>query len=405
MKTRKLLQKLIEHTVYKEYSIITGARQIGKTTLLNQLHDYLKKDNKTSYFLTLEDYTILNELNTHPENIFKFFKLNDDNKTFLLIDEIQYLDNPTNFLKLLYDKYSQKLKLIVTGSSAFYLDSKFKDSLSGRKRIFELYTIDFEEYLDFVDADKKLILEYQNIKQENNYISLQRFEIENHFNDFLLYGGYPAIVLANNVEDKKLFLKEIFNSYIKKDISEAGILNHDKFYKLLVLLAHQSGNLLNINELSNTLNLSSTAINNYLHILVKSFHIDFIKPFYNNIRKELTKMSKVYFNDLGLRNIIINNFNLLEKRIDKGIIVENYIYTRLRDLYGKENINYWRTSIGDEIDFVYTNKNNLFAIESKYNFKEYKISKYKKFQNSYPEISINCYSYISENNFNKIITL
>lgn len=401
---RKIFANIEQHLWEKEFTILVGARQTGKTTLLLQLKQLLDDKKKKVYFFTLEDIRILNDLNQTPENIFKYIPKGLPDKSYVLIDEVQYLENPSNFLKYLYDLYSQNIKIVATGSSAFYIDKKFSDSLAGRKKIFELYTLSFEEYLLFNNAES-LISELKIIKQQSNYTSLYRNDIELYFSDYLTYGSYPGVVLKKTKTEKIDLLKELFSSYLKKDITESGVQNHDKFFKLLTLLAHQTGTLLNVNELANTLGLSVTAINNYIYILEKSFHINTINPFYKNIRKELTKMPKVYFNDIGFRNIAMNYFNKLEERIDRGAVVENYIFMRLRDIYGKNNVKFWRTTTGNEVDFVYFNDEKYFAIESKYKNNEYSEKKYKKFTETYSDIELKCLAYVSYNNNNNIISL
>jgi len=384
---RKIFIKLLEHIDQKAFTIIVGARQTGKTTLLEQLKEELIAMGKPTYFITLEDFRVLNELNHHPENLFRFVQLPDQERVYVLMDEIQYLANPSNFLKLLFDKFANRLKLVATGSSAFYIDSKFTDSLAGRKRIFELYTLDFEEYLLF-SGKAALIGELEAIRKDKDYISLSRNEIKRQFEDYLIYGGYPQAVLARTNEEKEEVLIELVNSFLYKDIMEAGVQQRDKFNKMLLLLAHQTGSLLNANELSNTLGLSGTAVNNYLTVLRKSFHISLVKPFYNNIRKELTKMPKVYFNDLGMRHAIMRQFGQVELRADRGQLIENYLYIRLRQLMGKERVRFWRTADGNEVDFIVEANGDFYAIEAKYNEVEFKEKKYKKFNGIYPDIPL-----------------
>jgi len=154
---RNIEEKIRNHIARKEYTIITGARQTGKTTLLRELFSEQKKNNEKAFFLSLENIQILSDLNADPENIFKyairpiepFNRLKQNDRVIIFIDEIQYLDKPSNFLKFLYDKYLENLKIVATGSSAFYIDSSFDDSLAGRKRIFNLRTLSFDEYLRF----------------------------------------------------------------------------------------------------------------------------------------------------------------------------------------------------------------------------------------------------------------
>jgi predicted AAA+ superfamily ATPase len=404
MVERKLLQQLIAHCHRKEITIVAGARQTGKTTLLKQLREHLISEGNDTFYMTLENMLVLTELNVDPENLFKFVQKPKQQRIYVLIDEIQYLDNPTNFLKLLYDNYSDILKLIVTGSSGFYIDVKFKDSLAGRKRMYEIYTLDFEEYLEFAGVGE-LVQDLSNIRADRNFQSLNRAELLMHFSDYLIYGGYPAVVLEPNRKEKKELLKELVSSYLKRDILESGVQYSDKFMKLLVILSHQSASLLNVNELANTLGLSVSAVNNYLYVLEKSYHINLAKPYFNNVRKELTKMPKVFFNDLGMRNTLMNNFNATDLRQDRGTIVENYTYIRLRQLYGKDDIRFWRTADGNEIDFIYSDGEVQFALEVKYNEIEFALSKYKKFIQNYPSIPLRCVALISSSNETNVLGL
>jgi len=404
MFTRKLFHIVKEHLNRKEFSIIVGARQVGKTTILRQIEKFLQKSGESVYFISLEDFDVLQELNKHPENIFKFVSKQKSSRMYVLIDEIQYLDKPSNFLKLLYDKYADELKIVATGSSAFYIDKKFADSLAGRKRLFYLPSLDFEEFLIFKKAEN-LIAEVELMKQQEDYISLHRNEIQSLFNEFLTFGGYPGVVIESQIEEKHNVLKDLYNSYLKKDVVDAGIQDQPRFYKLLTLLAHQTGSLLNVNEISNTLGLSNTAVNNYIEVLNKSFHISKVSPFSNNIRNELTKMPKIYFSDLGFRNIILNSFNPIDNRIDKGIIVENFIYKALINHYDKDNVKHWRTADGDEVDFVVEAMYSKFAIEAKFNCKQFNPKKYARFNKFYQDIPISCKAYISDKNSDNVLSL
>ncbi|MFN8255382.1 MAG: ATP-binding protein [Bacteroidales bacterium] len=397
---RKLYHKIVSQINDKEFVIIAGARQTGKTTILKQLAGYFEDQQIKYSDLTLEDFSILTKLNEHPENIFSFVpKPQKNEKLFVLIDEIQYLKDPTNFLKLLYDKYSPDLKIIATGSSAFYIDLKFKDSLAGRKQLYELGTLDFEEFLLFKTGDNKLELELNEIRTNSGYISARRREIQGYFTEYLTFGSYPSVVLASTAEKKTTILRELLNSYVKRDISEANIQYPDKFFYLMQILAEQTGNLLNVNELSQTLGLSVTSINAYILILQKCFHIRLLKPFYRNLRKELTKMPKIYFSDSGLRNILLNQFFQVDQRFDKGALLENYLFLRLTRLYSADNLRYWRTTNQKEIDFIVLHGlDNGFAIECKFQAVNFDIEQYKQFLEAYPKFPLHCRSYYSEKN-------
>ncbi len=150
MVRRNLFEYLVADLNTRSFIIITGARQVGKTTLLKQFLNDLQEQKHSVYYVNLEDPDFLDSLNEHPKNIFSLFTIDKKQKNIFLIDEIQYLNNPTNFLKYLYDEYADFVKLYVTGSSAFYLDAKFKDSLAGRKKIYILNTLSLDEFLLFI---------------------------------------------------------------------------------------------------------------------------------------------------------------------------------------------------------------------------------------------------------------
>ena len=399
---REIQQEIKNHLRRKEYTIITGPRQSGKTSLLNALFHELKREGQTVSFLTFEDRDILSAINNHPEEIFAYTtrpeKSTERSKpsfqpVYLFIDEVQYADDPSNFLKYLYDVYGQSLKIITSGSSAFYIDKKFKDSLSGRKRIFELQTLSFEECLLFKDK-KELSKELEIIRQSNDYRSSRYRELLEIFNEYLVFGGYPAIVLESNKEEKVNLLKEIRNSFLKRDIDESGITNPDKFYKMLMLLAGQAGNLVNRNEFANSIGVDNKTIDKYLYVLQNCFHIELVKPFYSNLRKELTKMPKVYFKDPGLRNSALNRFFDFMSRDDQGAMLENYVYKRLSSLYDSDSIRFWRTTDKKEIDFVLlTSFQEGLAYEVKLNCKNRKTISARKFIESYPDYPLEILSY------------
>lgn len=403
---RKLLSPITEHLNNERHTIITGSRQTGKTTLLNQIHSRLNEKGEVTHAITMEDPFIRTRLDEHPENIFELIPRPEHNRIFLLIDEIQLLKDPSNFLKLLYDSYTDRLKIVATGSSAFYIDTKFKDSLAGRKRIFELYTLDFDEFLVFKNRSKDLIPELERIRNEPRYVSLHRNEIRNLFSEYLTWGGYPAVVLANSDESRKELLKELTGSFLKRDIFESRIQEENKFIRLLMILAGQTGSLVNYHELSRTLRLSVTAVESYIYILRKCFHIHLLPPFYQNIRKELIKMPKVYFHDHGFRNTLLNFFAPPDNRPDKGALLENYVFIRLRQKYGTDALRYWRTADGNEIDFI-VEESYLTgqAIEVKSQIQSFNPKKLSRFAAAYPGFSIHGRAFAADNNANDILAL
>jgi len=380
---RDVTLKIKNYLEGDEIILLIGARQAGKTTILHQIEDILREKKHNYYFLNLEDPDYLSLLNQSPKNLFKIFPLNNIRRVFLLIDEIQYLKNPSNFLKYFYDEYHGKIKIIASGSSAFYLDKKFNDSLAGRKRIFYVFTLSFKEFLRFKGEN-----ELSNKDLKKITIS-EKEKILHNYQEYLVFGGYPRVALAP-VEEKEEILRDIAYSYIKKDVYEAGIRQDEIFYKLFKILASQIGNLTNASELASTLNVSKTSIDNYLYVMQKSFHIRLIPPFFKNIRKEITKMPKIYFFDLGLRNFLLRNFKLYYDREDRGELLENALFRQLIEKYDFEDTKFWRTIQKNEIDFIIEDGKSY---EVKTNPEKFKKRNYKQFFDTYPEIEFSIVSF------------
>ena len=388
---RNLFAKLLQHIEKKEFTIITGARQTGKSTLMRQLNEHCKQNNVPSVFLNLENKQILSDLDASPLNVFSYLP-DAESRIVVFIDEVQYLKEPSNFLKLLYDEYVEKIKIVATGSSAFYLDKSFTDSLAGRKRIFWLSPCSFDEYLG-LRGKNDLMRELAEIQKNARYKSLLIDVLRQEFESFMLFGGYPAVIIEPDRKEKILRLAEIRDSFLKRDILESGVQNEIAFYNLFHLLASQTGNLLNANELSSTLRIRSETIANYVYVLQKCFHITLVKPFYQNLRKELTKMPKVYLHDNGMRNSLLNNFQPINERIDKGMLWENTVFSLLCEKHNIDEIFFWRTADGNEVDFVLPKIENPQAIECKFDANTKNSTKYKKFIENYPNIPFSFYSF------------
>jgi predicted AAA+ superfamily ATPase len=390
---RKIETRLLQNLERNEVMVLVGPRQAGKTTMLKHLKEILEKRGEITFFINLEKKRFLNVLNENPENLFKLTGNLPDRKVYVIIDEIQYLDDPSNFLKHLYDEYANRIKLMVSGSSAFYIDQKFKDSLAGRKRLFELMALDFREFLEFKGYGEMIELFAENpLLKKRQIPGLQADKLNQLFLEFMRFGTFPGVVLEKDEEEKIYLLDELLTSYLAKDVETMGIRKKDKFYALLRLLAVQVGNLLNRNELANTLQISLTAVENYLYIIEKSFQVKKISPFYLNLRKELTRMPKLYFLDSGIRNILLNNFDFPEFRMDKGMYWENLVFKLLYDRRDVKSINFWRTQDKNEVDFIINKK---FAIEVKFNGNKFALSGYKQFKQSYPEIPIRAASFVN----------
>lgn len=384
---RHLYSKLYEHLDKKPFTILVGARQTGKTTLLKQLKEGCDSEGRETYFLNLEQRDVLSELNKDPLILLNYLK-DSENKKYVFLDEIQYLSDPSNFLKLLYDKYSDKIKIIATGSSAFYIDEKFKDSLAGRKRIFNLGTCSFEEYLE-MKGRLDLLSEWNRVLEKKDAKTDRLTELDSFLDDYIIFGGYPGVVCEDDPDEKIAILKELRDSFLQRDIGEAGIKKQDSFYKFYAMLAARAGTEINVSDFSSLLRIPSTSIEKYLHVLTKSFQIALIRPFFRNVNKELVKMPKAYIMDTGMRNCLINYFPERLGIGDDGALFENFVYHRLREKYDNEDIKYWRTADQKEVDFVIDAPRVKRAYEVKYNTAAIRQKKYKLFTENYPEYEFN----------------
>lgn len=378
---RKIMPSIEKCLNIPEIIVIHGARQTGKTTLLDILQRQLKEKINPSniVYFDLEDFELVDLCNSGVKSVNRHLKAKGadfNQKIYLFIDEIQYLNNPSSFLKLFYDHWKDKVKLIISGSSSFAIKSKFKDSLVGRTIDFELFGLDFEEFLSF----KELTYDLQT------YDKIVIKELKKLFQEFIFYGSYPRVVLESSNEIKERLIKQIINTYIKKDIKDlANISDINKFNKLLKILACQSGSLLNILELSNTIGLSRPTLESYLMILENTYVIKLIRPFYNNVRAELTKMPKIYFEDLGLKHI-------LEKgdfpKITAGADLETAVFSVLRKNLDAENIHFWRTVQKQEIDFIIKRRNKLSAFEIKIQARGKDRFVLENFKRNYPQTKL-----------------
>ncbi len=215
-----------------------------------------------------------------------------------MIDEIQYLQSPANFLKYHYDLNRDKLKLIVTGSSAFYLDKNFDDSLAGRKRIINMLTLSFGEFLRFKnhpELEEAYTSASSVLPDLSSLPLLSLRKIFQFWDEYIIWGGYPKVVLAEGSEEKERILSDLLISYVKRDFLECGIQKPELAYQLMKLLAFQTGCEVNRNRLSIELGDTNKTIENMLYMMQKTFHLALIYPFYGGHPKELRKMPKVYF--------------------------------------------------------------------------------------------------------------
>ncbi|MEO6759555.1 MAG: ATP-binding protein, partial [Saprospiraceae bacterium] len=269
-------------------------------------------------------------------------------KTLLFIDEAQNIPDIGINLKILHDEMPQ-LKIIVTGSSSFELANRLQEPLTGRTKTYRLYPISAQE-----------IIRHTSV-----------FEFKNQIESLLIYGMYPEILGTTAKEEKIDRLNELTSAYLYKDILQlSGIKYGDKIRKLLQLLAFQVGNTVSINEMARALELSQETVANYIDLLEKGFVIFRLSGYSGNLRKEVVKMNKIYFYDLGVRNNLINNFNPIDLRNDVGFLWENFLVVERmkKNHYNRIRVNpyFWRTYTGAELDYVEEANGLLSGFEMKW---------------------------------------
>jgi len=378
---RRLLTDLKKWIDRREIYAIKGPRQSGKTTLLKILQDYLVQERKVNpeniVFLTLEDREVLDKFSRSPKEFVRTLIMHKENERFyFLIDEFQYLVEGGQKLKLLYDLF-KNIKFIITGSSSLELAGKTGKFLVGRMFSFYLYQLSFEEFIGL--KSKQLDNVYQErIKLIRDFIAKgKNFQIEvdifgddfkKYFEEYALFGGYPEVAKTEDIETKRIILKNIYDTYITRDIIELlKITDITKFRIILGLLANQAGSLINYNNLATDSQAYFKQIKHYLSILEETFIISLLRPFFTNKATELKKNPKIYFIDTGFRNYILNNFNELFLRPDAGEIIENTVFTQLK-INQLDNLKYWRTLAKAEIDFIVEIGNEIIPIEVKYSY-------------------------------------
>lgn len=367
---RDLSDNIIRKLQSNKVVIVFGARRVGKTVLVKELLDKIKEPVLT---LNGEDINVHDKLAIRSVENYKqilgSYKL-------LYIDEAQKIPEIGLKLKLMIDEI-EDLKIIISGSSSFDIHKDAGEPLTGRKYTFTLFALSESEYNQV----------------ENNIEKIDKVR------ERLVFGNYPELLHLPDREDKIDYLNEMVSSYLLKDILVyENIKNSQKIFNLLRLIAFQIGGEVSLQELGKQLGISKNTVEKYLDLLSKVFILHKVEGFSRNLRKEITKNSRWYFLDNGIRNAVIANFNSIESRNDIGILWENYMISeRLKYQEYKRlssNNYFWRTYDQQEIDWVEERDGTLFGYEFKW--KESKVKIPTQWKNAYPDSS---FEVINKDNF------
>jgi len=326
---RTLMQKIRDELLKSQKIILLyGARQTGKTTLINKI---LAEIPGKQLHINADELKYIEILSSRDSGKLRLLVEGYD---LLFIDEAQRVPDIGINLKILHDQIPS-LTIIATGSSSFDLANKVREPLTGRTRTFQLYPIAFDELRQLFSP----------------------IELSARLDEFLTFGMYPELFSLINREDKIAYLRELTTSYLYKDIFELTSIKFPKrLNDLLRLLAFQVGSQVSLKEIGQQLQMSKETVAMYIDLLEKAFVIFRLSGFSRNLRKEVTKMDKIFFWDIGVRNAIIDNFNFPEHRNDVGQIWENFIISeRLKFRFNHQNFMryyFWRTYTGAELDYV-----------------------------------------------------
>lgn len=358
---RSILEELKCHLAEPEITLIAGARQVGKTTLMNMLLEGLRKKNEMVLFLSLDFESDVPFFSTQQALINRINLEFGGRFGFVFLDEIQRKENAGLYLKGLYDM-KLPVKFIISGSGSIELKETISESLAGRKRIFEVTPVTFHEFLDFRT-------QYHYSVRLLEYIQAYPDKTMELFHEYLHFGGYPRVITAPTIKEKVLQINEIFQSYIDRDIRH--LIRGDQpeaFTRVIRLLAAQTGQMINLNNLSIDAKVSIPTLQKYLWIAQKTYFIKLVEPYFKNVTKEITKSPVVYFSDHGIRNFSISNFGNIERHQDYGFVFQNLVGNALlRELYASPfSVHYWRTTDKAEVDFIISRMNDPIGVEVKF---------------------------------------
>lgn len=355
------LENLRKTITAGKVTIIYGPRRVGKTTLIQKFMDTL---NKSKLYVAGDDLIAQQYLGSQSIERLKSFI---GEHQYLFIDEAQYVKQIGLNLKLIVD-HIPHVAIVASGSSSFELASQIGEPLTGRRYVLKLYPL---AQLELTRTET-------------------RMQTEARLGSRLVFGSYPEVITMNDNHNRQRYLNELVNAYLFKDIlALEGVRHSDKLIRLLQLLAFQIGKTVSISELGSHLGMSKNTVDRYIDLLEKAFVIFRRTGFSRNLRKELTKNSRFYFYDNGIRNAVIGNFNPLEMRNDIGQLWENYIITeRLKQQEYKgifRQSYFWRTYSQQEIDLVEETGGKLCGFEIKWKAK--KISAPTEWRKTYPAAS------------------
>ncbi|MBE0655794.1 MAG: ATP-binding protein [Bacteroidales bacterium] len=353
---RDLFKTLKEESKNSKITALIGSRQVGKTTALK----YVLSESESSKYLSFDDITLLRLFTGNPA---LFYEQHIKPHKVVVIDEFQYAPEGGKVLKFIYDQLLDGQKIFISGSSGPDISIESIQYLVGRISILEAFPLSFREFIGYREPSMQVLF-----KKERKVSDFE--QMMPLFDDYLIYGGYPGVVVSPNREKE---LANLVNTYLLKEIRQVlNYKNHFEFDLLLRQLAARDGQLLNVSGLSVDTGINRNKLKELISVIEKTYLLFLLKPFFNNKSKELIKSPKTYLGDLGLKNALLNNFNNLSLRQDKGAILESFVCNSILQQGNKPQ--FWNELKQHEIDFVLTGQGRTIGIEVKSSLPEIKLT-------------------------------
>ena len=352
---------MLAHLAKKEITVLIGARQVGKSTLMMKMVEEFKNKNVPTLYLNLDIEKDEKYLESQTSLLAKIKLEFGEEYGILFIDEIQRKENAGRFLKGVYDTMPN-FKIVISGSGSLELKEKITESLAGRKRVFEISPVSFWEFVDFSTA-------YKYSGNLDSFLVIEKDDAEKFLKEYLLFGGYPNVITSVTAEEKKTVISEIFTSYLNRDIRALLNIHHVSAYsKLIDILSQQTSYPVKYSSLSQYVTISANTVKDYIWYMEHTYIIRKSLPFYTNPLKEIVKEPTVYFVDLGMLNYKRNNLFADYNTPSFGFIFQNFIFNLLYDEFNSEGIQlkYWRTKDQAEVDIIIDIPGNPIPVEIKY---------------------------------------
>jgi predicted AAA+ superfamily ATPase len=346
--SRNIYPQLLEHLPRKQITVVTGMRRTGKTTLVKQLLSQSDIPQKHYFDLERIDIRALFSEPNYETIVYALTQQGTDfsKKVLIALDEIQLVPNLPSVLKYLYDAYD--IKFIVTGSSAYYIKNLFSESLAGRKKIFEVFPLNFGELLSFNEVNAGSLI----FEDAGKFVQSEYERLKTYYDAYINFGGFPEVVLADSTNEKKDLISDILSSYINFDITLlSDIRNPTNLFKLIKLLSVRIGTKLDISKLTSLMGVARPTIENYLDLLEKSYLIKTIPVLSTSPDREIVKAKKVYFLDNGIAS--------LSGDLGGGAKFENAVFNQLMH---KGEVAYYQLKSGREVDFI-VDKKRCFEVK------------------------------------------